>query len=180
MFSKKINPDEQERGIIFSNRNPYGKARQKVLNCFSRQDYSTLENYLNMLSLNQLQRLFDEEGYAILTSSVTKMSASPIKFIAERVPTEISQAALRKDDFRVVREYIDTQGSLEITGDTDEVQKQLRCEIFETFLKIDKEGVTDLIFGDPENHHEMEYMTFSIKEDFSAILNKMDNSLKMK
>ena len=172
---QKISEEENQIIEIFKN-NSYGKARQKILSCFLKGDYQTLECYLKAISYSQLEKLFQNEGDAIFGAALMFSSSKPLNFLAERLPAEISQFAVRKNDFEIVRDFMNTLGLIERFGVKNENERKVQHEIVEGFLKIDKQGVTELVFGHPD---KIKHMTSHIRRDFENIVQKMyKNDLK--
>ena len=151
-------------------------AMMQILKCFASEDFNTLENYLNTCNRTDLESLFKEKGYQIFNAT-TLQNASAINFIVERIPANLVKTALRAENYKAVRMHLYGETRLEKLGLTDDTHKQLRQEFFKAYLKIDKEGVTDLLYG-PHPSEEIANLVPSIKEDFKLILESMTSRPK--
>ena len=129
---QKISEEEYQIIEIFKNHS-YGKARQKILSCFSKGDYQTLECYLKAISYSQLEKLFQNEGDAIFGATLIISSSKPLTFLAEKLPAEISQFVLRKNDFEIVRNIMNSLGLIERFGVKNENERKFNLKLLKVF-----------------------------------------------
>jgi hypothetical protein len=152
----------------------YDKIINRILRCISGNDYATLETYFNIISDSELKKLLEYNEGMIIEMTYLLKSSKAFNFIAEKIPKEIIRAVIRNNDFYLVRNYLGIIVIVEKNGYTDEHHMQLRNEFIEIFLKIDREGVSELVFKNKKFHNKIADNLTSIKEEVEKILKKMD------
>jgi hypothetical protein len=166
--SNKIQSKEKLEMLWPGVKNLYGKVKRQILKCFALHDYRTIETFFDLIDYTDLKRLFDEVGSDIIFLALIVRNSLSINFIADKVPKEITKSILRKDDFKIVIDYINSIGRLDEVGMLNSFRKKLSHEIFEALLRIDKEGISDLVLGNEENQ-KLRHMTLYVKETIKSL-----------
>jgi len=152
----------------------YDKIINRILRCISEDDYATLETYFNIISDSELKKLLEHKKGMIIEITFLFDTSQAFNFIAEKIPKEIIRAVLRNNDFYLVRGFLITAISMDKNGFADDFHMQLRNEFIEIFLKIDREGISELVFKNKMFHNKKADNFTSIKEEVEKILKKMD------
>jgi hypothetical protein len=152
----------------------YSRIRLRIVRCFSEGDYATLETYVNIISDSELKKLLEYKEGIIIEGTFLRASSQAFNFIAEKIPKEIIRSVLRKNDYDLVRGYLETIVIMEKNGYSNDFKMQLRNEFIEIFLKIDREGISELVFKNKKFHYKISDNLTSIKEEVEKKLKKMD------
>ena len=142
----------------------FSRLLRTFFQCVQDNDYESLTEEFNKLSLADMILLFDKNRGVILNHAViTSITNKPLYFLINNVHPQLMKEMLREDNYRLVNSLLLSQKQMEpylkSIGKTEE-ERKLRVERFYLLLKIEPAGIEDIIRG------KFAYMTPSMQEDF--------------
>ena len=152
----------------------FSMIRQRIVRLFTDGEYATVEKFINSISYSELKELMEYKEGMIIEVIFLRENSQALNFFAEKVPKEITRAVLRNKDFDLIRRYFKLSMIMGKKGYLNDFRNQLRNEFIEIFLKIDREGISELVFRNKEFHEKISENLTSIKEEVEKILKKMD------
>lgn len=121
------------------------KLRKKWLSHSSREEYPQLQKELEIYKSQggSLDYFFIKEGTIILSWALIDMNkAHAIKFIIENIPKQLILTILEKNNYSLIRSFLDVESSLELYKPIEQQQKQDCIEKIKLLIGLDQNAIS--------------------------------------
>jgi hypothetical protein len=154
----------------------HAEIRKQVYKRLNEHNYTGLRQDIALYKLTdeQISDFFLKEGSKLLIWSLT--SASPegaLQLWVDVVPKDTFMSVLSKDDFSILKEYLEVQLELERKNRQTEEEKKDQIKVFSILLSVDAHAISSFM---KENANNISLVSEKIKSNFSTALLQLAES----
>jgi hypothetical protein len=154
----------------------HAEIRKQVYKRLNEHNYAGLRQDIALYKLTdeQIRAFFLKEGSKLLIWSLT--SAAPegaLQLWADVVPKDTFMSVLSKDNFSILKEYLEVQLELECKNRQTEQEQKDQIKIFSILLSVDANAISAFM---KEKANDTSLVSEKIKSNFSTALLQLAES----